>query len=226
MDSNAIVFWKFINLQCIYYDAVQALPCFQKEQKLGSGCCWLQLKSFLCHIIWCRYLFVQFLITTLSSGVVVMESSTVPIRVMKRLPPGPKRGPTVLPAEEVLAGTWAFMHSCFKQAHCLLRLLQLDHHPCWITWGKQNPADFQNTNSWMQMTFLNQEKKEKAQTKPATLLLLSACLPMLPPRSGRARLSASHKWVKKCNWGMFLGHLGQVMRRWGVPTGDGHPLEP
>jgi len=70
---------------------------------------------------------VQFLITTLSSGVVLMESSTVPTRVVRRLALGPKRSPRVLPAEEVLVRTWAFMCSCFKQVHWLLRLLQLEH---------------------------------------------------------------------------------------------------
>ena len=67
---------------------------------------------------------MQFVITTLSSGVVSMELSTIPIRVMRRLPKG---RPRVLPGEEVLARTQAFMHSCFKQAHWLPRVLQLEH---------------------------------------------------------------------------------------------------
>lgn len=25
VDDNAIVFWKFLNLQCVYYDTVQGL---------------------------------------------------------------------------------------------------------------------------------------------------------------------------------------------------------
>lgn len=55
-----------------------------------------------------------------------MELSTVPIRVMRRLPKG---SPWVLPGEEVLARTWLFMYSCFKQAQWLPRVLQLEHQP-------------------------------------------------------------------------------------------------
>lgn len=72
-------------------------------------------------------------------------------------------------------------------------------------------------------------KKNKKKPKPNQPLwcFALATFQCCPHCSGRTRLSASHKWVKKkCNWGMFLGHLTQVMRRGRVPTEDGHPLEP
>lgn len=150
-----------------------------------------------------------------------MELSTIPIRVMRSLP---KRSPRVLPGEKVLARARSFMYSCFKQSHWLLRALQLEHQSHWTTWGKQNPADFQNTNSWMQMTFLNQEKKKKKLKPNEPLSCCSVPFLMLLPCSSRARLSALHKQVKKkCNWGMFLEHLAQVWEggsahwRWSPP---------
>lgn len=98
----------------------------------------------------------------------------------------------------------------------LTEVLQLEHQPCWPTQGKQNPSDFQNTNSWMQMTLQNLKKKKKKSQPNKLLLCYSLPILMLSPCSSGARPSALYRqWTRKAARGCFWD--APFGRKWGNP---------
>lgn len=107
----------------------------------------------------------------------------------------------------------------------LTEVLQLEHQPCWPTQGKQNPSDFQNTNSWMQMTLQNLKKKKKNhnQTNYSCVILSPFwCCP--PAAAAPDQVPCTGSEQERQPGGVSgMPHLGENGE---IPTRDGQPLGP